>query len=95
MTAMGRKNRLLRTTGMGAGHVVTIQTRLAPVGHAAAIRTHDKLRDSKEHVRIAQSEIVFKHCFLIESRSCPSAFVHVHAGPNRDPDKTQRTKENG
>jgi len=29
MTAMGRKNRLLRTTGMGAGQVATIQTRLA------------------------------------------------------------------
>ena len=23
-----------------------------------------------------------------------SAFVHVHAGPNRDPDRTRRTKEN-
>lgn len=58
MTAMGRKNRLLRTTGMGAGQVATIQTRLAPVGHTAAIRTHD-IRSSQIFRSIVDSAFVW------------------------------------
>ena len=66
----------------------------SPKGEAWWARQDSNLQPDRYERSGSAERPCFLGVFYVDNLRS-SAFVHVHAGPNRDPDRTRRTNENG